>query len=421
MESAVQSLTKSQAAELERQMKVISRGVVDLLPEDEFREKLACSIRDNVPLRIKQGFDPTAPDIHLGHTIGIRKLKQFQMLGHKIVLIVGDYTALVGDPSGRSATRPVLSYEDIAKNAETYQDQFFKILDRSVTEVHSNGEWFRKMDFAEIINLTARFTVARILERDDFEKRFKAGLPISVHELLYPLMQAYDSFAIKADLELGATEQKFNLLAGRTIQESYGMTPQCILTLPVLVGVDGEKRMSKSIGNYIGIDESPTEIFGKVMSIPDNLIYQYFELATDVSLERLAEVKQMLDSGKVNPMEVKKQLGETLVDMYCPVGSGKEARAEFERVFSKGQLPDDIPELTTAQLQDLELDPSKLYLVHLIAKSNLSKSNSEARKLIEAGSVSIDGEKVTSVDYEFALASEIVLKVGKRRFLRLKP
>ena len=421
LDDVLNALTGSQKAELERQWQIIARGTVDLLPEDELKMKLARSIRDGVPLRVKQGFDPTAPDIHLGHTIGIRKLKQFQMLGHKIVLIVGDYTAMVGDPSGRSATRPMLTHEDILGNAETYQEQFFKILDRSTTEVHFNGEWFARMSFKDVMHLATRFTVARILERDDFEKRYKAGVPISVHELFYPIMQAYDSVAIKADIELGATEQKFNLLAGRTIQESHGMEPQCILTLPVLVGVDGEKRMSKSIGNYIGIDEPPKEIFGKVMSIPDNLMYQYFELATDVSLERLAEIKAQLEDGSVNPMHLKKELGVALVDMYHQPGDGEEARKEFERVFSQGKLPDDMPEMTGAALSELGLDPAKVYLVHLIAKAKMSRSNSEARKLIQAGSVSFDGEKVTDVDHEFALDRETVLKVGKRRYLRLKP
>ena len=273
--------------ELQKQWTVISRGAVELLPPDEFKNRLRQSIEKNQPLRVKQGFDPTAPDIHLGHTVGIRKLRQFQELGHKIVLIIGDYTAMVGDPSGRSATRPQLSYDQIMANSETYQKQFFKILDKSQTEIHYNGEWFATMDFKSILELASKFTVARILERDDFEKRFKSNTPISIHEFLYPLMQAYDSVAIKADVEIGATEQKFNLLTGREIQQDYGIEPQVVLTLPVLVGLDGHQRMSKSIGNYIGIDEPPNEIFGKVMSIPDSLIYSYFALATDIPEKRL--------------------------------------------------------------------------------------------------------------------------------------
>ena len=406
--------------EFEHQWKIISRGTVDMLPEDEFKAKLARSIKENKPLRVKQGFDPTAPDIHLGHTVGIRKLKQFQDLGHQIVLIVGDYTGLVGDPSGRSETRPMLTYDQLLKNSETYQAQFFKILDKSITEVHSNGEWFKDMKFITYMELSTKFTVARLLERDDFSKRFKNGIPISVHELFYPLMQAYDSVAIKADVELGATEQTFNLLAGRTIQESYGMEPQVILTLPILVGLDGQRRMSKSLGNYIGIDEPAREMFGKVMSLPDEHIYHYFELATDVSLEKLEDIKKTLQKSDFNPMVLKKELGEVLVDMYHPGGSGKEAREEFERIFSQKKLPDEIPEITLKKISDLGLDPKKVYLVHFLTKTGLSKSNGEARKLIGGGGGSIDGEKITDVDFEFEPQSDSILKVGKRRFLKIK-
>jgi len=406
--------------EFEHQWKIISRGTVDMLPEDEFKAKIVRSIKENKPLRVKQGFDPTAPDIHLGHTVGIRKLKQFQDLGHKIVLIVGDYTGLIGDPSGRSETRPMLTHEQLLKNSETYQAQFFKILDKSKTEVHSNGEWFQDMKFINYMDLATKFTVARLLERDDFSKRFKNGIPISVHELFYPLMQAYDSVAIKADIELGATEQTFNLLAGRTIQEAYGIEPQVILTLPILVGLDGQRRMSKSLGNYIGIDESPREMFGKVMSIPDEQIYHYFELATDITLEKLQEIRDTLQKSDFNPMILKKELGEVLVDMYHPKGSGKDSREEFERIFSRKQLPDEIPEITPKEISDLGLDPNAVYLVHLITKTGLSKSNGEARKLIKGGGVTLDGEKVSDVDFEFKPQKDTVLKVGKRRFLKIK-
>jgi len=408
--------------EFERQWAIISRGAVDLLPEGKFEELVKKSINENTPLRVKQGFDPTAPDIHLGHTIGIRKLKQFQELGHKVILIVGDYTAMIGDPSGQSATRPQLEYDTIMKNAETYQKQFFKILDRSKTEVRFNGEWFKPMSFTDIMNLATKFTVARLLERDDFETRMRQGIPISVHELFYPLMQAYDSVAIKANVEIGATEQKFNLLAGRTIQEAYGVEPQCILTLPVLVGTDGENRMSKSLGNYIGIDESPKEIFGKAMSIPDELIYPYFELTTEVTLEKLEDIKKALSQPDINPMMIKKDLSETLVDMYHPKGSGKKAREEFERVFSSKQLPDEIPEISAYDLKGWDIEPKRVYLVHLIARAKLAKSNSEARKLIEAGAVLLDGVRITDSNYEFALDKneEKILKVGKRRFLKIR-
>ena len=423
-ESELKTRTDSAAInrEFERQWQIITRGAVDVLPEEEFRERVKRSLRENKPLRVKQGFYPTAPDIHLGHTIGIRKLRQFQDLGHTVVLIVGDYTGMVGDPSGRSATRPQLDYDTLMKNAETYQRQFFKILDRAKTEVHFNGEWFKQMSFAEVMQLAMKFTVARLLERDDFEKRMRRGIPISVHELFYPLMQAYDSVAIRADVELGATEQKFNLLAGRTIQEAYGVEPQCILTLPVLVGIDGENRMSKSLGNYIGIDESPREIFGKIMKIPDRLIADYAALVADYTLEELEDIKQKLASPDINPMDVKKMLGERMVEMYHQAGAGAAAREEFGRVFSQKQLPDEIPECPSARIREWGLDPDRIYLVHLMAKAELAKSNSDARKLIQAGAVELDGERVSDPDYEFALPDTgfVVLKVGKRRFLRLR-
>jgi len=408
--------------EFEHQWREISRGTVEMLPEGEFAERVKKSIRENKPLRVKQGFDPTAPDIHLGHTIGIRKLKQFQDLGHQIVLIIGDYTGLIGDPSGRSATRPQLEYEQIMANSETYQAQFFKILDKSKTEVHYNGEWFKKMSFRDVMHLAMQYTVARLLERDDFEKRMRRGIPISLHELFYPLMQAYDSVAIKADIELGATEQTFNLLAGRTIQEAYGVPPQCVLTLPVLVGLDGEKRMSKSLGNYIGIDESPRDIFGKAMSIPDELMASYYELATDYTLDEVAKIKKQLAAPDANPMEMKKMLAARLADMYHGAGAGQAAAEEFTRMFSRKGLPDDMPEAGPDDLTGWGIERHKIYLVKLIACAKMAKSNSEARKLILAGAVSIDGERIEESDYEFSLAeqAEMILKVGKRRFLRLK-
>jgi tyrosyl-tRNA synthetase len=405
--------------EAARQGKILSRGTVDLLPEDEFKDKLRKSIKENRPLRVKQGFDPTSPDIHLGHTVGIRKLKQFQDLGHKVILIVGDYTAMVGDPSGQSATRPQLEYDEILANADTYQKQFFKILDKSKTEVRFNGEWFKGFEFLESMKLAGQFTVARLLERDDFSKRYKSGAPISVHELFYPLMQGYDSVAIDSDVELGATEQTFNLLAGRTIQEAYGKEPQCILTMPILVGLDGIKKMSKSLGNYVGIDEPPKEIFGKIMSIPDELIYSYYELCAEVTVERLAEIRAALRDSSVNPMGIKKELGQLLVDMYHSEGSGKAAREEFERVFSQKKLPDDVPAITRSEIVALDLNPDAIYLVHLIAKTGLAKSNGEARKLIDGGGVYLDDARVSDSGYEFPLSGEIILKVGKRRFLKL--
>jgi len=321
---------------------------------------------------------------------------------------------MVGDPSGRSATRPQLSYDQIMSNSETYQKQFFKILDKSETEIHYNGEWFAKMDFKSILELAAKFTVARILERDDFEKRFKSNTPISIHEFLYPLMQAYDSVAIKADVEIGATEQKFNLLTGREIQQDYGIEPQVVLTLPVLVGLDGHQRMSKSIGNYIGIDEPPSEIFGKVMSIPDSLIYSYFELATDVPEARLANIKALLEDSKTNPMAIKKELGETLVEEYYDKATAENARAEFERVFSRKETPEDVPEF------DASAYGGKVWIVQLLEDGGLVGSRGEARRLIRGGGVSIDGEKVVEENLELALKEGQLIKAGKRRFLKIK-
>lgn len=399
--------------EIQRQLKIVKRGVVELLPEAEFVEKLKKSIEENKPLRVKQGFDPTAPDIHLGHTVGLRKLRQFQDLGHQVVLIIGDYTGLVGDPSGRSATRPQLSYDDLMKNAETYQNQFFKIVDRSKAEVHFNGEWFDKMTLKEIMNLSSKFTIARMLERDDFEKRYKAGLPISVHEFFYPLMQAYDSVMIKADIEIGATEQKFNLVAGRHIQEAFGQVPQCILTLPILVGVDGTNRMSKSLGNYIGVDESPKEIFGKVMSIPDKLIYSYYEMITDVSDTFLAELKEKLSADDLNPMGIKKELGIEIVSMYHNRDLGIEACAEFERVFSQKGIPDEIPEFKISKIGE------KVWIVKLLTDTKMSNSRGEARRLIKGGGLYLNNERINDDNLELDLDEGMLFKVGKRRFFKI--
>ena len=402
-----------QDPELTRQLAVIRRGVVDLLPEEEFVEKLYFSIKSKKPLRVKQGFDPTAPDIHLGHTVGLRKLRQFQDLGHQVVLIIGDYTGLVGDPSGRSATRPQLTYEQIMQNAETYQNQFFKVVDKSKTEIHFNGEWFVKMGLRDIMGLASKFTIARLLERDDFEKRYRQGIPIAMHEFFYPLMQAYDSVMISADVEIGATEQTFNLMAGRQIQEAFGQPPQCVLTLPILVGVDGVNRMSKSMGNYIGIDEPPREIFGKVMSISDNLIYSYWELLTDVDAARLAEIKAKLDSKEYNPMDIKKDLAATLVGMYHTREAGLEAREEFERVFSDKGLPDEIPEFSLSALG------KKIWVVKLLTETGTVKSGGEARRLIKGGGLYMNNERITDESLEIDLSEGMLFKAGKRRFFKI--
>ena len=396
--------------DFQKQKALIKRGTEELLPEKEFDALIKKSIDENKPLRVKQGFDPTAPDIHLGHTVCLRKLKQFQELGHQVVLIIGDYTGMVGDPSDKNETRPRLTHEEVMANAKTYEEQFFKVLDRDKTEIHYNGEWFAKMDFSEVMNLASKFTVARMLERDDFSKRYKGEKPISIHEFFYPLMQGYDSVVVKADVEIGATEQKFNLLIARKIQEEFNVKPQCVLTMPVLPGTDGKMRMSKSTGNYIGIDESPKEIYGKTMSIPDELIYPYFELATDASNEELAQIKKTLDSSDTNPMELKKQLGRDLVSLYHGKDAAVIAEAEFTKVFAKGDLPDDIPEVKAV---DGEL------IVDLMAANNITSSKGEARRLIKQGGVRVDGEKISEIDHKVEAGSEFILKAGKRRFLRI--
>lgn len=403
----------STEALVRKQLELIRKGTVEILPEDEFVKKLTHSIEKGVPLRVKQGFDPTAPDIHLGHTVGLRKLRQFQDLGHQVVLIIGDYTGLVGDPSGRSATRPQLSYDQIMVNAETYQKQFFKVVDRDKTEVHHNGEWFKTMGLKEIMGLASHFTIARLLERDDFEKRYRGGIPISMHEFFYPLMQAYDSVMIRADVEIGATEQKFNLVSGRQVQEAYGQKPQCILTLPILIGTDGVNRMSKSLGNYIGIDEPAREIFGKIMSIPDSFIYTYFELVTDVDPKTLADIKAKLESPGLNPMELKKELGVTLASMYHGSESAQEARAEFERVFSSKGIPDEIPEFSAAKLG------KKIWIVKLLTETKMVESGGEARRLIKGGGLYLDNERLSDDSLELDLKPGMLIKVGKRRFLRI--
>lgn len=392
------------------QKDIIRRGTEEILPPAEFDSLLKKSIETDKPLRVKQGFDPTAPDIHLGHTVCLRKLKQFQDLGHQIVLIIGDYTGMVGDPSDKSETRPRLSHEDVMANAATYETQFFKILDRDKTEIHYNGEWFKDMKFTEVTDLAAKYTVARMLERDDFKKRFKSEQPISIHEFFYPLMQGYDSVAIKSDIEIGATEQKFNLLIARKIQEEYGVKPQCVLTMPVLPGTDGTKRMSKSTGNYIGIDEPPNDIYGKTMSIPDELIYTYFELVTDSSLEKLSGIKEQLESDSVNPMELKKKLAREIVALYYGEETSLDAEKEFGNIFSKGKIPDDMPE-TNASEGDL--------IVDIMVKNKITASKGEARRLIIQGAVRINGDKISDKDQTLSNEKEQILKAGKRRFLRI--
>ena len=398
---------------LNEQMDIIRRGTVDLLPENELIDKIEKSRKTNKPLIIKQGFDPTAPDIHLGHTVGIRKLRQFQELGHQVVVIIGDYTAMVGDPSEKNSTRPRLTHEEVMKNARTYQEQFFKILEEDKTHIRFNGEWFSRMSFNEIMELAGKFTVARMLERDDFAHRYESQLPISIHEFFYPLMQGYDSVMIDADVELGATEQKFNLVIARQIQKEYGKEQQIVLTLPVLEGIDGTQRMSKSLGNYIGIDEPPNETYGKVMSIPDNLIYPYFELITDIDLSGLNEVKNRLEDPQVNPRDIKKNLAHTIVRMYHGKSFADKVQGEFEQIFVKKQLPDEI--------KSYKLKDNQIRIDDLLVLTSTASSKSEAKRLIQQGGVSINGDKISDPFKEIRVADEVILKVGKRKFAKILP
>jgi len=399
--------------EVARQLEILRQGVEEIIPEADLIRKLERSVATRVPLRVKQGFDPTAPDIHLGHTIGLRKLHQFQELGHQVVLIVGNYTALVGDPSGRSQTRPTLSEAEVMANAQTYLDQFFKVVDKARTEVRWNGDWFKPMTFVEILRLTSQFTVARMLERDDFEKRYKAGEPIGIHEFLYPLMQAYDSVVIKADVEIGATEQKFNLLAGRDIQSAYGVEPQAIVTLPVLEGLDGVRRMSKSLGNYIGVAEPPKEIYGKVMSLPDHLIERYFRLVTDATKAECDEVARALRDGATNPMVWKKQLARRIVRMYHSAEAAEFSQSQFEMQFSRREVPSDLPTVTVA--------PGAFRARDLMMSAFPNQyTGSTAGALFRQGAVYVNGERIKDIAQEIRVGrgpgelQEIIFKVGRK-------
>ena len=401
---------------VKEQLAIIQRGTEEILPFEELERKLERSVAEDRPLVIKQGFDPTAPDLHLGHAVGLRKLRQFQDLGHRVVFLIGDFTALIGDPTGRSETRKAMTREDVEANAETYRQQVGKILDMNKLEIRFNSEWCSPMSFADVLGLTSHYTVARMLERDDFAKRHAAGKPISIMEFLYPLIQGYDSVALHADIEVGGTDQKFNLLVGRQFQQAYGQEPQVILTLPLLevMGEDGEK-MSKSLGNYIGIMEAAGEIFGKTMSVPDALLPLYLRLASVLPLEEVEADVELLKSGSVNPVVLKRKLGRHLVDLYAGEGQGAAAEEAFNQVFVKKDLPDEMPETR------LERGGEAVWIVKLMRDAELVKSAGEARRLIGQGAVSIDGDKVEDPNHELGLdeAGEWVLKVGKRRFLKV--
>lgn len=395
-------------------MDVIRRGVAEIIPEESLVQKIENSLKTQKPLNVKLGCDPSRPDLHLGHSVVLRKLRQFQDLGHQAILIVGDFTGMIGDPSGRSKTRPPLSLEETRKNGQSYFEQATKILSTKKIQMLYNSEWLGRMSFADVIGLASKYTVARMLERDDFEKRYKSGEPISIHELLYPLAQAMDSVAIEADVELGGTDQKFNLLVARDIQREYKMEPQVAITLPILVGTDGVEKMSKSLENYIGITDSPREIFGKTLSIPDTLIYDYFLLTTDVGQAELQEIKAALRDGRTNPRDLKRRLARELVKLYHSDDAARAAQEEFDRIFVKKDLPDEVPEMMIAT------DNGSIGIVDLLTSTKLVSSKGEARRMIEQGAVSINGVRVPDEKAVVTVQGEVVVKVGKRKFMRVK-
>lgn len=399
---------------LEEEIKLIMRNVVECVSEEELKEKLSRARREGRPLRIKAGFDPTAPDLHLGHTVLLRKLKTFQDLGHEVYFLIGDFTAMIGDPTGRSETRKALSREEVIENAKTYREQVFKILDPEKTKIVFNSHWFDKFTSYDMIKLTAKYTVARMLERDDFKKRFKEGIPIFIHEFVYPLLQGYDSVAISADVELGGTDQKFNLLVARDIQREYGQEPEVIMTLPILEGLDGVNKMSKSLGNYVGINEPPQEMYGKLMSISDELMWRYYELLSDLSMEEIEKKKAMVERGEYHPKRAKMDLAFEIVARFHGISAAKKAEEEFERVFSQRELPSEMPYHEFTNQEGVKL-------VKVLTETGLAKSNSEARRLISQGGVKIDGEKVCDVDFVIpADGMERVIKVGKKNFVKVK-
>lgn len=400
-------------APVNEQLDIIKRGIAEIIREDDLVRKLEHSIKANAPLKIKLGCDPSRPDLHLGHSVVLRKLRQFQDLGHQAVLIVGDFTGMIGDPSGRSKTRPPLTLEETRRNGQSYFEQATKILSSKKIQMLYNSEWLAKMDFSDVIALGSKYTVARMLERDDFERRYKSGEPISIHELLYPLAQAMDSVAIGADVELGGTDQKFNLLVGRDIQREHGLEPQVALTMPILPGTDGVEKMSKSLDNYIGISESPQQIYGKTLSIPDTLIYDYFVLATSLSASDLVSVRHELDNPANNPRNIKRRLARELVSLYHSREAARLAEEEFDRIFVKKDLPDDVPD------RAVSAEGGTIGIIKLLTEAGLVSSNSEARRMVDQGAVSVDGTKVIDPNALVNLERSAIVKVGKRRFARV--
>lgn len=407
---------------LEEQLALIKQGCQEIIREEELQARLKEAIATGKPLRVKAGFDPTAPDLHLGHTVLIQKLKHFQDLGHQVIFLIGDFTGLIGDPSGKSETRPPLTEEEVKANAATYQRQIFKILDKEKTSIDFNSRWMKQMSAQDLIKLAARHTVARMLEREDFHKRYASQTPISIHEFLYPLIQGYDSVALQADVELGGTDQTFNLLVGRDLQREYGQQPQVVITVPLLEGLDGVQKMSKSLGNYVGIDEAPGVMFGKIMSISDPLMLRYFELLTDITPGELARLKEELAQGGKHPRQVKEELAVELVARYHGKDAALEAAREFARIFREKGLPEEIKEVTLIKQPCSQLGAvpvESYFLPHIMVASGTAATTSEARRLTNQGAVTIDGEKIVDVNKELSPGGPHVLKVGKRRFVKV--
>ncbi|WIM38960.1 tyrosine--tRNA ligase [Paenibacillus sp. PK4536] len=412
-----EELTSAQQAEVEKQLSVIQRGTAEIIPEDALRQKVIKSVATGKPLTVKLGLDPSAPDIHIGHTVVLQKLRQFQELGHHVQLIIGDFTGRIGDPTGKSETRKQLTEEQVKHNAETYKEQITKILDPSKMKVYFNSEWLSPMNFADVVNLAAKVTVARMLERDDFTKRYQGGQPISIHEFFYPLMQGMDSVALESDIEIGGTDQKFNLLMGRTLQKEYGKATQVAITLPIIEGLDGVQKMSKSLGNYIGIDEEPNEIFGKSMSVPDELMLKYYELTTDISNEDLATLKAGLADGSVHPRDAKMNLAQNYVRMFHNEEAGVAAKNHFVTVFQQRALPDDIQEVV---LDESVLENRQIGLIKLVMTLGFATSTSEARRSIQQGALKINEQKHDDVNARIELADGDIVQVGKRKFAKIK-
>ena len=395
---------------LEDQLKVIRRGVEEIVPEEQLIDKINRAIKTNSQLNVKLGCDPSRPDLHVGHGVVLRKLRHFQDLGHQSILVIGDFTAMIGDPSGRNKTRPQLTLDEAMDNAQSYIDQAAQVLDVNTLKIAYNSQWLNAMNFSDVIKLSSHYTVARMLERDDFTKRYQAEIPISIHEFMYPLAQAMDSVHLKADVELGGTDQKFNLLVGRDLQREYGQDPQVVITLPLLEGTDGSDKMSKSYGNDIGLTDSPEEMYGKTMSISDEMIVKYLTLAADARDDRIKEVELSLNDPEQNPRDAKRLLARALVELYYDNDSAKKAENHFDEVIVNKNIPEDIPEY--------HID-SEMLIIDIIFESQMSSSKSEARRLIKQGAVSIDGEKIDNPNLALATDSICVIKVGKRRFLKL--